>query len=82
MSEQVRMSAQNISKAFGNVQALDKVDFELRHGEIHGLLGENGAGKSTFIEIMAGDLSADQGVIFYEGCPADLRSRPTLGIWE
>lgn len=74
MSEQVRMSAQGISKAFGNVQALDRVDFELRHGEIHGLLGENGAGKSTFIKVLAGDISADQGTILYEGRPADLRS--------
>ncbi len=74
MSEQVRLSAQGISKAFGNVQALNKVDFELRNGEIHGLLGENGAGKSTFIKVLAGDISADQGAILYEGRPADMRS--------
>ena len=44
----------NISKRFGAVQALDNVQFELRKGEVHALVGENGAGKSTFLNIMSG----------------------------
>ena len=40
-----------ISKKFGGVQALDGVDFEVRKGEIHALLGGNGAGKSTILKV-------------------------------
>ena len=43
-----------VSKSFGGVQALRDVDFTLRAGEIHGLVGENGAGKSTMMKIIAG----------------------------
>jgi len=44
----------NISKTFPGVKALDGVHFELREGEIHALMGENGAGKSTFIKVITG----------------------------
>ena len=40
------LEAKNISKSFGNVKALEDVNFYLQKGKIHGLLGENGAGKS------------------------------------
>ena len=43
-----------ISKTFGGVQALDGVDFEVRKGEIHALLGGNGAGKSTILKVLNG----------------------------
>jgi ABC-type sugar transport system ATPase subunit len=45
---------EGISKSFGGVAALREVDFELREGEVHGLVGENGAGKSTMMKIIAG----------------------------
>lgn len=44
----------NIAKEFPGVRALDNVNFELFHGEVHALLGENGAGKSTMIKILTG----------------------------
>jgi len=43
-----------VTKRFGGATALDNVDFDLRPGEIHGLIGENGAGKSTMIKMLTG----------------------------
>ncbi len=52
---------------FPGVKALDKVDFNLRAGEIHSLLGENGAGKSTLIKCLTGVNHMDAGVILLDG---------------
>jgi simple sugar transport system ATP-binding protein len=56
-----------MSKNFGAVQALDKVDFEINRAEIVGLAGDNGAGKSTLVRILAGVYPSDEGSIFLEG---------------
>jgi len=58
---------QGIDKAFPGVQALSKVDFFLRHGEIHAIVGENGAGKSTLIKVLTGVERQDAGVIRLDG---------------
>lgn len=63
-----------MSKSFGGVQALRRVDFELRAGEVHALVGQNGAGKSTLIKILSGALAADSGQVLYEGRPVHLAS--------
>lgn len=57
------VSMRDISKAFGGVQALSGIDFTLLPGEIHALAGENGAGKSTFVKILAGAYAPDTGTI-------------------
>jgi ABC-type sugar transport system ATPase subunit len=57
----------SISKAFGHVQALDKVDFELYPAEVVALVGDNGAGKSTLIKILSGVYQKDKGEIYIGG---------------
>lgn len=68
------LEAQDISKAFGHVQALRNVNLELLSGEILGLVGDNGAGKSTLIKILSGALQPDSGRIVVNGRPVHLGS--------
>ena len=56
-----------VTKTFPGVKALDDVSFEVRHGEVHALLGENGAGKSTLMKVLAGNHQADRGQVHLEG---------------
>ncbi|HBE78462.1 MAG TPA: sugar ABC transporter ATP-binding protein [Firmicutes bacterium] len=57
------LEIRGISKSYNGVQALQNVDFSANCGEVHALLGENGAGKSTFIKILSGAIQADSGTI-------------------
>ena len=61
------VEARGIVKSFPGVLANDRVDFELRRGEIHALLGENGAGKSTLMNILAGLYRPDAGEVRVDG---------------
>lgn len=63
----VILKMEGIKKSFGVVKALKGVDFELRKGEVHALMGENGAGKSTMIKVLTGIYEIDEGTINYEG---------------
>ena len=67
-------ACEGISKSFGGVAALRDVDFTLRRGEIHGLVGENGAGKSTTMKIIAGVHTDFEGVMRIDGREVRLRS--------
>ena len=67
MSEQVLFRAKGICKSFPGVKALQNVNFDLKAGEVHALLGENGAGKSTFIKILGGNYRPDEGTIEIDG---------------
>jgi ribose transport system ATP-binding protein len=58
-----------VGKTYGATRALDDVTFELRRGEVHALLGENGAGKSTMMKILSGAVAPDAGRMFIEGQP-------------
>ena len=64
----------NVSKSFGGVKALRNVDFSIREGEIHGLVGENGAGKSTMMKIIAGVHAGFEGEMRVAGQPVHFRS--------
>ena len=66
---EVLLEAQGISKGFAGVQALVRVDFDLRRGEVHALVGENGAGKSTLMKILAGVHVEYGGVVRLAGAP-------------
>jgi ribose transport system ATP-binding protein len=63
-----------VSKSFGGIRALSDVDFTLMPGEIHGLVGENGAGKSTMMKIIAGVHTDFTGDMLVEGKPVRFRS--------
>jgi D-xylose transport system ATP-binding protein len=68
------LEMRSISKAFGAVQALSDVSFDVHAGEVVALVGDNGAGKSTLIKAIAGVGPADDGEIRWEGRPVHLTS--------
>jgi simple sugar transport system ATP-binding protein len=61
------MQMKGITKRFPGVLANDKIDFDLKKGEIHALLGENGAGKTTLMNILYGLYHPDEGEIYIDG---------------
>ncbi|MDI3547807.1 MAG: ribose transport system ATP-binding protein [Halanaerobiales bacterium] len=65
--EELVLKAKGLTKTFPGVLALNNVDFELRKNEIHALVGENGAGKSTFSKILAGEHTPTKGEIYFNG---------------
>ncbi|MBN8998453.1 MAG: sugar ABC transporter ATP-binding protein, partial [Rhizobiales bacterium] len=82
------LSANGLSKRFGGIVALSEASFSARAGEVHALLGENGAGKSTFIQILAGVLRADEGRIALDGAayqpgnPDRARQRGVVTVFQ
>jgi ribose transport system ATP-binding protein len=67
MERKILLEVSGCSKSFPGVKAFDKVDFDLYAGEVHCVVGENGAGKSTFIKMLSGALRPDEGVITIDG---------------
>lgn len=59
----------NVSKQFGAIHAVDNLDFTLMQGEIIGLMGDNGAGKSTTVKLIAGNFQPSSGEILLGGTP-------------
>ncbi len=66
-----RLELKNVSKSFGEVQALEDINFQLGQNEVVGLLGDNGAGKSTLIKIITGYYQPTSGEIFFNGQKVD-----------
>ena len=64
---EVILTMKGIDTSFPGVHALDHVDLEVRKGEVHALMGENGAGKSTMMKVLTGIYKKDSGTITYEG---------------
>ncbi len=69
MDDRLLLSAKGVNKSFGPTRALIDVDVEIRRGEIRGLIGENGSGKSTFSSIIAGAQKEDSGTFLLNGQP-------------
>ncbi len=82
MSEYI-LELNDIYKTFGSSVALSGMHFKLKPGEVHALMGENGAGKSTFIKVITGVFQPDSGEIIYNGKrihPKNSMESQNLGI--
>jgi simple sugar transport system ATP-binding protein len=66
------LEIRGLSKQFGSIQALRSVDLDVQRGEVLGLLGDNGAGKSTFIKCISGVYTPSAGTIHCEGRPVTI----------
>ncbi len=77
------VSMRGISKRYGGVQALADVDLDIYSGEVHALVGDNAAGKSTLIKALAGAVQRDSGTIRFDGREVEVnspRDAKALGI--
>lgn len=70
------LDLKSVTKSFGPIEVLHGVDLALQPGEVHALIGENGAGKSTMMKLMGGYLRPSSGEIRFRGAPAPWRSGP------
>jgi fructose transport system ATP-binding protein len=68
------LEARGVVKRYGQVTAIDGADFELRHGEILAVIGDNGAGKSSLIKVLSGAVIPDQGEVFLDGQKVHFKS--------
>lgn len=71
---ETRLETRGLTKRFPGVLANDSIDLAVAQGEIHALLGENGAGKSTFVKMLYGLLAPDAGEIRWNGAPVGIES--------
>lgn len=74
MKSEVILRMTNVTKTFPGVKALDNVHLEVKKGTVHGLMGENGAGKSTMMKILIGIFQPDSGEIEFKGQPLKVKS--------
>ena len=71
MDAEYRLELRDVSKSFGEVKSLRNIDFKLGNNEVVGLLGDNGAGKSTMIKIMTGYHQPTTGEVYFNGEKVD-----------
>ena len=78
------VEVKNVSIAFGGVKAMQNVSFEIKQGEILGLIGPNGSGKSTCVNVISGVYRADSGETFFDGTlltdKMSVAKRSSMGI--
>ena len=68
------LSLSDIRHSYGRTRALRGIDFDVRPGEIRGLIGENGSGKSTLVKLLSGVMTPTTGTMAWEGVPTTFRS--------
>jgi simple sugar transport system ATP-binding protein len=66
------LEARGLSRSFGHVRALSEADFDVEAGEVVALIGDNGAGKSTMVKALTGNLEVDSGELLFEGEPVTI----------
>ena len=81
--EEILLKVEHVSKNFGATKALEDVSFTIKKGTIHSLLGRNGAGKSTVVNIIAGIYKQNSGIVTLEGndiTPYSVFERQNMGV--
>ena len=81
--EEILLKVEHVSKNFGATQALMDVSFTIKKGTIHSLLGRNGAGKSTVVNIIAGIYKQNSGIVTLDGndiTPYSVFERQNMGV--
>jgi simple sugar transport system ATP-binding protein len=68
------LEARGLSRSFGHVRALDDASFDVNDGEVVALIGDNGAGKSTMVKALTGNLELDSGELFFQGKKVNITS--------
>jgi simple sugar transport system ATP-binding protein len=66
------LEGRKLSRSFGQVRALDDADFDVNPGEVVALIGDNGAGKSTMVKALTGNLEVDSGELLFDGKPVTI----------
>ena len=67
MNEDLVLQVKGVNKSFGGVKAVDHISFDVKKGEILGIIGPNGSGKTTLVNLITGFVKADSGTVFSEG---------------
>src|SRR6202008_3846604 len=79
VADERRLALHKVSKAYGDVVALDQMSFDVVAGELFGFVGSNGAGKTTAMRIVLGVLAADAGTVRWAGRELDTTTRARIG---
>ena len=81
--EDIILSIRGMSKSFGRNRVLDHINLDVKRGTVMGLMGENGAGKSTMMKCLFGTYQKDEGNIYLDGKEVNFSGpKDALGKWN
>src|SRR5262245_3213829 len=78
MPETVLLRTERLTRAFGSLMAVDRVDVTIRPGELRSIIGPNGAGKTTFFRLISGEMAPSSGRIFFKD--RDITGQPQHAV--